>query len=46
MQEGAYVPPENHQLQTGSRKMAVTPEQWAMLFPHDMQGRPHAAPGA
>ena len=46
VQEGAYVPPENHQLQTGSRKMAVTPEQWAMLFPHDMQGRPHAAPGA
>jgi GST-like protein len=46
VQEGAYVPPENHQLQTGSRKMAVTPEQWAMLFPHDMLGRPHAAPGA
>ncbi len=43
--EGAYVPPDNHQLQSGSRKMAVTPEQWAMLFPHDMQGRPHVAPG-
>jgi GST-like protein len=46
VQQGAHVPADNHQLQTGSRKMAVTPEQWAKLFPHDMQGRPFAAPEA
>ena len=28
------------------RKAVLTPEQWAMLFQHDMQGRPYAAPPA
>lgn len=46
VQEGAYVPPENFQLKKGATKAAVTPEQWAQLFQHDMQGRPYAAPQA
>jgi GST-like protein len=42
VQKGAHVPADNHQLQTGSRKMPVTPEQWANLFHHDSEGRPYA----
>jgi GST-like protein len=44
VKKGAHVPEGNHQLRTQTVKMAVTPEQWANMFQHDMQGRP--LPGA
>lgn len=34
--EGAAVPADNHQLQTGSRKMNLTPEQWSNMFGQNM----------
>ena len=46
VQKGAYLPSDNFQLKKAATKMRVTPEQWAMLFQHDMQGRPYAAPQA
>lgn len=44
VQKGAHLPPDNFQLKKAKTRMPVTPEQWAMLFQHDMQGRPYAAP--
>jgi len=48
--EGAHVPADNHQVQSGSRKMNLTDEQWSNMFGENMlaatpaPGRQGAAP--